>query len=159
MPVDLPEREIVIEDTSGSKIRISEINSYKMQFTVSGYPLEARPNPNTRLRKINAKTIVWFNDYLQIRDRLLETIESEEFQDIDAEFLHNLRLHNYTAQPIWVGCFNEQAYIGVFNTVGRRLVVIDDMKRVLEELAQAFIEIEDWYSDFFEDARLLRVSE
>lgn len=157
MPLDTPDITVLVEDVSGTTVHFTDINAYRTLLTFAGMPFAGIPNENHR--RLNVKKTIWFNEYLIVRDRLIEIIESNDFERIvSGEAATIIRLGNDATEPLWIGFEDGQAYIGLYNTVGKRKIEIYDVKQFLQNLLEAFLDIEHWFDGFLENAPQLRVT-
>lgn len=70
----MPEREIVITDSSGSKITITRFDDWMLQFAFSGYLRTGEP------RRANIKRFIWVDEIIGLRRQISNTLDSQEFE-------------------------------------------------------------------------------
>ena len=145
MPVTIVEQEILIEDSSGSKIKIKRAGDYSCQMTFSGYLLTEES------RRTNVKHLILTNEIVYLREQIGDLLESEEFQSLAEPREHPGRRQFPNMSRFGefrVGFQDNQFYIELRNTKGVREIVFNDHENTLQSLFQALIEMENWFPDF-----------
>lgn len=145
MPAEIEYRTINIEDSSGSRLSITEFNSFYIQLVFSGYPLGFE-REGISPRRSNVKTYLLIDEITRTKDRILEVLCDEDLRpSISQTATGNNWRETLSLRGIDFGTSNNQFYVSIQNTRGRRPIVINSPERFLEDFARLLAEAENWY--------------